>query len=105
MATDPICGMTVDEATALRAERDGQTFYFCSEHCRKKFLAETQPANRAARSCCGGKAESTPATGDCCGGHELHDHPYHGHGGATLKLSSAAKYFRSEEHTSELHSR
>jgi Cu+-exporting ATPase len=39
---DPICGMTVDEATALRAERDGKTFYFCSEHCQKKFMAETQ---------------------------------------------------------------
>ncbi len=39
MAKDPICGMTVDEATSLHAERDGQTFYFCSEHCREKFLA------------------------------------------------------------------
>ena len=38
MAIDPICGMTVDEATARSAERDGQTFYFCSEHCRQKFL-------------------------------------------------------------------
>jgi len=38
MAIDPICGMTVDEATASSAERDGQTFYFCSEHCRNKFL-------------------------------------------------------------------
>ena len=28
---DPICGMTVDEATALHVERDGQPFYFCSE--------------------------------------------------------------------------
>jgi Cu+-exporting ATPase len=34
MAKDPICDMTVDEATGLRAERDGQTFYFCSEYCR-----------------------------------------------------------------------
>ncbi len=42
MAKDPICGMTVDESTSLRAERDEQTFYFCSEHCRQKFLA--QPA-------------------------------------------------------------
>jgi Cu+-exporting ATPase len=40
MAIDPICGMTVDEATARKADRDGQTFYFCSEHCRKKFLAQ-----------------------------------------------------------------
>jgi Cu+-exporting ATPase len=39
MTKDPICGMKVDEATALHAERDGQTFYFCSEHCRKTFLS------------------------------------------------------------------
>ncbi len=39
MAKDPICGMTVDEATSLRAERNGQTFYFCCEYCRQKFLA------------------------------------------------------------------
>lgn len=36
---DPICGMTVDPATALHAERDGETSYFCSEHCRKEFLS------------------------------------------------------------------
>ncbi|MCL4203267.1 MAG: heavy metal translocating P-type ATPase [Pirellulaceae bacterium] len=39
MAIDPICGMTVDEATARSAELDSQTFYFCSDHCRQKFLA------------------------------------------------------------------
>ena len=39
MAKDPICGMTVDEATALHADRDGETFYFCSDHCQKKFLS------------------------------------------------------------------
>ena len=39
MTKDPICGMTVDESSALRAERDGQTFYFCGDHCRKKFLS------------------------------------------------------------------
>ena len=49
MATDLVCGMTVDETTALRAERDGQTFYFCSEHCRRKFLGESSgpPAPKA----------------------------------------------------------
>ena len=36
---DPICGMTMDEATALQFERDGKTFYFCSDHCRHKFLS------------------------------------------------------------------
>ncbi len=38
MATDPVCGMTVDPANALTAERDGQTYYFCSDHCRRTFL-------------------------------------------------------------------
>jgi len=36
---DPICGMTVDEATALHAERDGKTFYFCSDHCKQAFMS------------------------------------------------------------------
>ena len=45
MAIDPICGMTVDESSPLRAERDGQTYYFCSEHCRKKFVAQTRSGN------------------------------------------------------------
>jgi len=42
---DPICGMTVDEATALHAERDGKTFYFCSDQCRQKFLSMPARAN------------------------------------------------------------
>ncbi|HVX12097.1 MAG TPA: heavy metal translocating P-type ATPase [Pirellulales bacterium] len=45
MAVDPVCHMQVDEATALRAERGGQTYYFCCEHCRRKFL---DPAKSAA---------------------------------------------------------
>jgi uncharacterized protein len=36
-AKDPTCGMTVNKATALTAERDGHTHYFCSEHCRHTF--------------------------------------------------------------------
>ncbi|MDP3245295.1 MAG: YHS domain-containing protein [bacterium] len=52
---DPICGMTVDEATALPAERDGRTFYFCSDHCRQKFLSAPTGAKPEAKSegCCG----------------------------------------------------
>ncbi len=44
MALDPICGMTVDPATALSAERDGQTTYFCCENCRRKFRSEPTAA-------------------------------------------------------------
>lgn len=36
---DPVCGMTVDKATAVHAERDGETFYFCCDNCRQKFLS------------------------------------------------------------------
>ncbi|MFO7903517.1 MAG: heavy metal translocating P-type ATPase [Pirellulaceae bacterium] len=37
MPTDPICGMDVDTSTSWQAEHEGQTYYFCSEHCRKRF--------------------------------------------------------------------
>ncbi|RAM49980.1 MAG: hypothetical protein C6Y22_19505 [Hapalosiphonaceae cyanobacterium JJU2] len=37
MAVDPICGMTVEKATALKSERDGQTYYFCSPSCQRTF--------------------------------------------------------------------
>ena len=52
---DPICGMTVNEAPALHAERDGEKFYFCSDHCRKKFLSAAADANPEDKSggCCG----------------------------------------------------
>ncbi|MDD5390906.1 MAG: heavy metal translocating P-type ATPase [Gallionellaceae bacterium] len=39
---DPVCGMTVDKTSALSAERDGKTAYFCSDDCRQKFLAEPE---------------------------------------------------------------
>ena len=41
MATDPVCGMTVDENTAAAtSEHEGRTVYFCSEACKKKFDAD-----------------------------------------------------------------
>lgn len=36
--TDPICGMKVDKARAIRAEVDGQALYFCSDHCAQVAL-------------------------------------------------------------------
>jgi putative ABC transport system ATP-binding protein len=38
MATDPICGMSVERERAITAERDGQTYTFCSRGCRAEFL-------------------------------------------------------------------
>ena len=37
MAKDPICGMVIDKATALRVERGGRTYYFCSINCQRTF--------------------------------------------------------------------
>ncbi|SMF03437.1 heavy metal translocating P-type ATPase [Pseudogulbenkiania subflava] len=36
-AKDPICGMMVDKASALKAERGGRTYYFCSDSCLRTF--------------------------------------------------------------------
>ncbi len=57
MTTDPICGMTVDEASGLSAERDGRVWYFCCEGCRRKFLkgedrTPPAPAHAGARYVC-----------------------------------------------------
>jgi heavy metal translocating P-type ATPase len=38
---DPVCGMSVDPATAkFTAEHAGETYYFCSAKCRDKFVAD-----------------------------------------------------------------
>ncbi|HWX44124.1 MAG TPA: permease [Solirubrobacteraceae bacterium] len=39
--TDPVCGMKVDQAKAIRKDFGTETFYFCSEHCLHAF--ETNP--------------------------------------------------------------
>ncbi len=43
VAVDPVCGMSVVIGdAALQVERDGQTVYFCSESCRRSFLADPE---------------------------------------------------------------
>jgi Cu+-exporting ATPase len=40
MKKDPVCGMTIAENDASgTAEPQGTTYYFCSEGCRRKFVA------------------------------------------------------------------
>lgn len=94
MAKDPICGMTVDESTSLRAERDGQTFYFCSEHCRQKFLAQPAPQMIAIQK--HHHAEEKPSASEHSK-HEAHLHSSKSccaNGAASeVKPSPSAKYF------------
>ncbi len=55
-AIDPICGMTVDPATALHAERDGETSYFAASTAARKFLsapADSKPDDKSGGCCCG----------------------------------------------------
>src|SRR6185437_12893400 len=38
---DPMCGMRIEaDNAAATAERDGQTYYFCSEGCRDIFVSD-----------------------------------------------------------------
>jgi membrane fusion protein, copper/silver efflux system len=43
---DPACGMEIDRAKAVREgntlTRDGVTYYFCSDRCKKKFRAQPE---------------------------------------------------------------
>lgn len=78
MKTDPVCGMQVEENTRFKAEHEGETVYFCSEHCRAKFLnepAKFSTAKEAGPSCCSANGHSH---------HKAHEqHPGHaGHTGA-----------------------
>lgn len=93
MAIDPVCGMEVDESTGLRGERGGEVFYFCCDHCRKKFLKPpteeipvpqnviyTCPMHPEVRQegpgdCpkCGMALEPLDATGEDAGNAELED--------------------------------
>jgi Cu+-exporting ATPase len=42
-AKDPVCGMSVDPATAkYRTEHSGQTIYFCSPSCQQKFQVQPE---------------------------------------------------------------
>jgi hypothetical protein len=40
--SDPVCGMQVDRAKAVRLEQAGQTHYFCSEHCAAAYASHTK---------------------------------------------------------------
>ena len=50
MATDPVCGMWVEErATSLRLTRENRTYYFCSETCLHQFSDPAREQQRLLR--------------------------------------------------------
>lgn len=77
---DPVCGMTVDSATALSLEKNGQTHYFCSEHCRTKFASQKPQ-------------EKVPEKSSCCSGNNSHhDHSKHSHASQQKHIDLKAIY-------------
>lgn len=41
MATDPVCGMDVDEANAAATtEYQGTSYYFCAQGCKESFASD-----------------------------------------------------------------
>ena len=66
--------MHVDESSPLKVDRDGQTWFFCSEHCRDLFLGRTvsRPAPAAPAALyycpmCPGEESNRPGTCLKCG--------------------------------------
>ncbi len=65
-ATDPVCGMIVNPATAAGSTmHDGVPYHFCSRHCLAKFEADpgkyvARAAKTEGHSCCGAKAARPP---------------------------------------------
>ena len=46
---DPVCGMTIDSASAAgQSQYQGRTIYFCSTHCKQQFDAD--PGKFAAKA-------------------------------------------------------
>jgi len=39
---DPVCGMEIDEADAIKLTQDDRIYYFCSQNCKNKFLTQNQ---------------------------------------------------------------
>src|SRR5512139_325696 len=47
MATDPVCGMTIEHEKAIRLDwENGQALYFCASGCRDEFMADPQRFTR-----------------------------------------------------------
>jgi Cu+-exporting ATPase len=65
-ATDPVCGMKVDPASArASAEHGGTTYYFCCAGCRDKFVAD--PAKYLKKAATPAAPAATRATDPVCG--------------------------------------
>ena len=80
--TDPVCGMAVPADAPRTAGRDGETYRFCSDGCRAKFVADPDRYRGGAdepiepHGCChGGGSSSSVPPGHAAGVHTCPMHP------------------------------
>ena len=70
-AKDPICGMMVDKAKAIKHTHEGADYFFCADNCLAKFKADPKkfavPCTCAASSkkCACGHCSPKGETCDC----------------------------------------
>lgn len=84
-AIDPVCEMVVDPRTARSAEVRGKTYYFCSEGCRTKFVADPDKyLNKTPFVLPPRKPSSPPADKPAS-----HDHAHHHHHPAPAAVPAA----------------
>ena len=75
---DPVCGMMADKSRAVTLEKDGQTYYFCSERCKRRFQAQAGCAGAPGRHAeHAGHAAQGPK--EQLAAHARHGHPAGGH--------------------------
>jgi Cu+-exporting ATPase len=94
MATDPVCGMTVDPAKAgATAEHAGKKYYFCCSHCAAKFQADParylQPATDPV---CGMKVDPASAAAEV--EHQGHTYSFCSTGCAQKFNADPARYVK-----------
>ena len=73
-AKDPVCGMTVDPATAKHhADYHDKRYYFCAAGCRTKFVADPERYLTAAAA----PAHHAPGETPAVGGNAVYTCPMH----------------------------
>ena len=104
---DPVCGMTVTQGSPHRVHHDGREFFFCSEGCRKKFVADPQRYLSAT----GAQGSTHQVRGEPRSRHEHHIHtrdahdgrPHSGHVHATSTPSAPADKTADTIYTCPMH--
>lgn len=54
VSNEPVCGVTVEKATAVQSARDGKLYYFCCDICRGQLLSNPgliKPVSRPGGCC------------------------------------------------------